>query len=413
MAADFRFVANAAEGNADELAPQGAGDRFAEAGLAHSRRSGEAEYGALEFLLELAHGQEFENTLLDLLQVVMVLVENLARLFQVEVVLGRAAPGQFHQPVEIGAQHRILGGFGVHRLQSPQLLFRLAFGFGGKLRLLELLPKLGDIFGAGVGLAEFGLDGTQLFAQEIFTLALAHLLLGLGLNAVLHRRQFQFLGQKVLDPPQPVNRVDDLDQRLGIGHLETDIACHQVRLTARIFQVFEHHHDLGRHGLAHADQLRQLIANRPHQGFGLQRQFGEARLVDAFDMDGKIRFFCVKGLQASFGQALDENLHPTVGKLEHPHDHRYRADGKNVFGFRFFFAELLLRRQEDQTVAGQRRIDGGNRFLPADKQRQNHVGENHHVPDGKQGQLFGNMQLFLFVRSVQEFLRFPQALRIS
>ena len=42
--------------------------------------------------LQAAHGEELEDAVLDLLDVVVVLVEHLARVGEVEVVLGRSCP---------------------------------------------------------------------------------------------------------------------------------------------------------------------------------------------------------------------------------------------------------------------------------------------------------------------------------
>ena len=79
VAADLGLVAHAAERDADELAVEGAGDRAPERGLADARRPDEAEDRALERLLErLAHREVLEDPLLDLLEVVVVLVEDLA-----------------------------------------------------------------------------------------------------------------------------------------------------------------------------------------------------------------------------------------------------------------------------------------------------------------------------------------------
>ena len=77
MAADLGLVAHAAERDAHELAAERAGDRAAERGLADARRADEAEDRAAGVRLQLAHGEVFEDALLDLLEVVVVLVEHL------------------------------------------------------------------------------------------------------------------------------------------------------------------------------------------------------------------------------------------------------------------------------------------------------------------------------------------------
>ena len=80
MAADLRLVVHAAQRDALEFAAQGARDRPAERGFSHSRRPDKAEDRPLHIGLELEHAEIVENAVLDLLQLVMVFVENLAAL---------------------------------------------------------------------------------------------------------------------------------------------------------------------------------------------------------------------------------------------------------------------------------------------------------------------------------------------
>ena len=89
----------------------------------------EAEDRALHVLLELAHGQVFEDPLLDLLEIVVVGVEDLARAPQVEPVAAGLAPGEDRQPVEIGPDDRVLGRAGVHAGQPLELAFGLGLHF--------------------------------------------------------------------------------------------------------------------------------------------------------------------------------------------------------------------------------------------------------------------------------------------
>ena len=67
MAADFGFVAHAAEGQAHVFAPRGRGDGAGQRGLAHAGRPDEAEDGAFERVGKLLDGEEFKDALLGLL----------------------------------------------------------------------------------------------------------------------------------------------------------------------------------------------------------------------------------------------------------------------------------------------------------------------------------------------------------
>ena len=109
MPADLGLVAHAAHADALELAAHRLGDRLAQARLAHAGRADEAQDRPVQVGLELAHGQVLEDAVLDLLEVVVVAVEDLARVRDVEVVLARDVPGQGDDPVEVGADDRVLG----------------------------------------------------------------------------------------------------------------------------------------------------------------------------------------------------------------------------------------------------------------------------------------------------------------
>jgi hypothetical protein len=68
VAADLGLVAYAARRDALEAPPHRAGDRAPQRGLADARRPDEAQdRGAAAVRLELAHGQELEDAVLDVL----------------------------------------------------------------------------------------------------------------------------------------------------------------------------------------------------------------------------------------------------------------------------------------------------------------------------------------------------------
>ena len=110
VAADLGLVADAADRDPLELAAERAGDRAAEAGLADPGRADEAEDRAGRVRVQLAHREVLEDPVLDLLEVVVVGVEDLAGVADVEVVLGLDRPRQLDEPLEIGADDAVLGG---------------------------------------------------------------------------------------------------------------------------------------------------------------------------------------------------------------------------------------------------------------------------------------------------------------
>ena len=87
MAANFSFVAHAAQRRADKGAAGSSGDRLAERGLADARRADQTQNRAFNLVGTSLHGQIFENSLFNLVQPVMILLQNLHRLVQVLVDL--------------------------------------------------------------------------------------------------------------------------------------------------------------------------------------------------------------------------------------------------------------------------------------------------------------------------------------
>jgi hypothetical protein len=109
VAADLRLVADAADREPRELPPERPRDRLAERGLADAGRTDEAEDLAGRVLLELRDGEVLDDSLLHLVEVVVVLVEDLARAVEIEVVGSGYAPREGREPVEVRADHAVLG----------------------------------------------------------------------------------------------------------------------------------------------------------------------------------------------------------------------------------------------------------------------------------------------------------------
>ncbi len=141
--ADLGLVAHAADRDALELAAQRLGDRLPERGLADAGRPDEAEDRPVQVVLQLAHGEELEDAVLDLLEVVVVAVEDLARVLEVEVVLARRVPGQRQDPVEVRADHAVLGALRRDaRRAAPARAGRPSATSSGSSSCVELLAQL-------------------------------------------------------------------------------------------------------------------------------------------------------------------------------------------------------------------------------------------------------------------------------
>src|SRR6185503_12823047 len=88
VATDFGFVTYAAQRHAHELAAGRFRDRLAERGFTHAGRSDEAQDWPGQLVRPLLHSEILDDTLLDLLQAIVIGVEDLFG--EVEILLDLA-----------------------------------------------------------------------------------------------------------------------------------------------------------------------------------------------------------------------------------------------------------------------------------------------------------------------------------
>ena len=106
MTANLGLVPNAAERHPGQLSAKRVGDRLRQARLADTRRADKAEDRLSRLrrlrltrlgrglLLQLAHRQVLEDAVLDLLQIVVLVVQDLARLGDVDLAFGPCVQGR-------------------------------------------------------------------------------------------------------------------------------------------------------------------------------------------------------------------------------------------------------------------------------------------------------------------------------
>ncbi len=233
VSADVGLVARAAERDADVLASHRARDRLGDRGLPDSRRSGKEEDApfavALGFALlllrrlgcrrrsggrglrdlagflgfetrrllgflgffrlffrQLAHREELENPVLDVLQAVVVLGEDACGFRNVELPLARGVPRKLGDRLEVRPNDLRLHGLAADPGEPLPLPVDFLAGVLGQVERVELRPQLLEAFvGGPVAFAELLLDRLHLLAQIHFALAGADLFLDLGLDVFL------------------------------------------------------------------------------------------------------------------------------------------------------------------------------------------------------------------------------------
>src|SRR6185436_11926192 len=217
VAPDLGLAAQAAERHADELAVQCAGDRLADGGLARSGRpdQGQDRAGALvlrdaAFLAELPHRQVLDDPFLDVVETGVVTVQDLARVYGIEALLGALPPRHRKQPVEVGADHRGLATLIAHALQPTGFALGLLANLVGEIRLGDLLAVvLGD---RALVLAQLLANRLQLLAQDVLALLLLGALFDVLADPMADLQLGEALTLKPRGELEPLDDVDGLEQ---------------------------------------------------------------------------------------------------------------------------------------------------------------------------------------------------------
>ncbi len=385
MAANLGFVVHAAERDTLELAAQRARDAAAKRGLAHAWRSDEAEDRPLHIGLETAHAQVVEDAILYPLQIVMIQVENLLRLGDVHFAAGGLGPRQYRQPLDVVARERVVGGHGRHPRKPVELLGSLLLHLCRHACGFDLLPQLLDILLALVQLADFLLDGLQLFAQVVIALRLLHLVLDFGLDLVAQLLDFGFLGQMLVDALHAQHHVGRLQQFLLVGGgQERQRGSNEIDQAPGIFNIERDGLQLVGKGRRGGDDLLELRDHIPLQRFQLGA-LARIHFRQMIDRGHHERLKLSKFAQLDPLRALGKDEQALVGHFDDFVHRRQGADGIQVAGLRAVHAFVALRDDHNGLLLSQglNELDGA---LPADGQRQHGMGKQHRATNRQNGQ---------------------------
>ena len=371
---DLGFVMDAAQGDPDELAAERACHGFAERGLAHARRAHQCEDGPGSapghlpeppLLAELADGQVLDDAVLHVRQAGVVLVEDPARVGDVQVVLGPDAPRDLGHPVQVGADPAVLGRLLGHLLQPAELALGLAQRALGHARFLDLPPVLGDDVSAAF-LAELLLDRVHLLPEQVLALGLLHPLADVLTDLVLEAH----LAQDLSGPPQ------DLRQALldvqGLQDLDLLLEGQVRGVPGRVGhgpRVLDPSEELG--DLRDAAGLHDVLQDGPVLASELSRPLGRLRRIGRrVDLDpGGVAGPGDPGADRGAVKAPDDHgLHPR-GQAADVLD---LADGADAG------VPAVDPRDEQQLTARRPgRRDGRAGLLGLDGQGDDHAGKDH------------------------------------
>ncbi len=325
----------------------------------------------------------------------MVLVEHRTGVRQVELVLGRNAPGQAQEPVQVGADHRRLGRLRVGRAEAFELFVGLVLGLFGEHLGVDHLAVALDLAVDLVGVAELLLNLFHLLAQQVLALGLVHLPLDLGGDLLLHLEERDLVLQELAREAHPLLEVAGLEDLLGLLGLHREVGGHEVREPAAVLEGRGNEHDLRGDLLAELDDLFEVATQRAHERLGLEVALRHGRLLEARDSGLEEGRLLHEVLDACTCQALDEDAHPGVRKLDHPQDSGHRADPVEIVRLRVLLACVALRHQQEQALLGECLVDGGDRLLSTHRQRHHHERKEHGVLQRHHRQDVRNRDRFL------------------
>ena len=325
----FRDVAQTADGEAEKLAVQRARDTLADARLANARRAHHGDDLALRGAAQLADGDELQDALLDVVQAVVVRVQHLARLGDVQALLGGVTPRNGREPLQVVARDIELGGT---RLEAGELLELLLNGLHrvrgravaeGRELVHELLRQRGLVVALHTQLL---LDALQLLREEVPALVARDLLLNAAADVRLQLAELHLLLQQHQRGAQAlahVHGVQDLLQRVVV---RTAHARGEVRELRRVLEILEPLREV----------LQRLLGERVH----FQQVFDRRHhLVRGGFQDVVVVFQVVRVL---IGQVFDANHHRVsahgvrLAQPAVPKQQERRAAAGVLVGFDFF-----------------------------------------------------------------------------
>ena len=375
MAADLRLVVHTTERSARKLAAHGACDRLTQRGLADAGRPDEAQdrlaaaVGRAPLLLQPPHREVLDDALLHLVQVVVVRVEDLARLLDVDLAAGGGVPGQRHDELQIRADDRRLRRRRGDALQARDLAVRLALRLGRQACLLDSLAQLAQLRVFRIKLAQLALDRLELLAQEVLALRLAHLLFGLGLDLASELQHLELVRHVAQQLFELRFRRVELEDLLPLFGRQPDVVRDVVREVQRVVDGARGARELGGKVRRQGHQLLKRRDRAPHQRLALDGEDVLRVLGMHLNRAREVWLVRLHAGQPDAPQPEHRELHGPVGQLQQVLDTDHRPDMVYVVEVHLFRGLVELRRHGDVALHTAEVLEQLERLLPPDGER--------------------------------------------
>ncbi len=292
--------------------------------------------------------------------------------------VGALVPRQVEHPVEVGADHAVLGGRRREALEPAELAVGRLAGLLGQAGRLDPLAQLVDLRLLLVPLPELLLDRPQLLAQVVLALALVDPLLDLRLDLGAERDHLELAGEDLREPPQPGADVDLLEDLLLLGGRDAQRSGDQVGERRGVLDVGDGELELLRQVRDLLDDLAEGALHVAGQRLQLRappRRRRGARSTRAIEVG--LRGDVLADLDPL--HPLDEDPDRAVGDLEHARDDAGDADRLELLRARLLELGVLRGDHDEAAVSGEHVVDQLDRALLADGERRQRPRVGDHV----------------------------------
>ena len=393
MPADFGLVAHASERDADELPAERLRDRTRQRRLSDAGRADETENRTLDVGVQLPDREVFEDAVLSLLESGMVGIQHVLGLWEINDLVGPFRPGQGHQPVEICARHRVLGGSDGHLRQTIELAQRLLLHQLGHASGLDLLQELLRLLGLIVALAELLLNRLHLLAEEVLALVLPDFGLHLRLNFRSELQYFQLLDEDAIQIVHPRADVERFEHfLLDGGRNRRQRRGNEVGEPSRLGDVHRERLQIVREERRQRHDLLEVRLDVPRQRVDFEPVGVLEILVRGADPRTQVRLGGDNLLELQPGQTLDDQAEASIGKLEHLVNVRGGADGVQIVLPRLFDGGVTLGEHRDQLAVPNRIVDEPDGALAGHGERHERIREEDGISKRQNRQFRGNRQ---------------------
>ena len=215
--------------------------------------------GALPVGREFPHGEIFDDPPLDLVEIVVIVVEDAARFFDVDRLFLGQRPRQLDQPVEVGPHHAVFaGGFG-HALEPAQFLARCILDLLRHFGVGDRLFEFGNLGGlAFLAFAELALNCRHLLAQQHLALTLVERHLSLPADFLRQPQHFDPVREHAQDLVHARRKVDGFENVLLLVRLHVHIGDGEVGERSRRLDRLDRGDQIGRRLRQQLDRFQRL-----------------------------------------------------------------------------------------------------------------------------------------------------------